>query len=385
MVAGSNGSIWLVTDWTCRALGSGSAERLLLAESSRWLTVNMQAVAYLRGMMRLIATALGIIVLPAVSAAHHSRVEFSDIVQVLEGELIDVVWLNPHPALFLRVDSDTGEQETWRVEAHTGIRVYNRMGVTADLFNVGDRLTVAGRLSARRDYHLLGTNVLLADNREVLLSRDDPPYWPGRPVVGTDGIVPIDEETLQSAASENRGLFRVWSVAPNSQRQHFPFSEAALAGRAGWDPADNSIARCEQPGMPVTMGAPLPIEFFDDGAVITLHAVYFDTYRKIHIDGATDTQNQPASHLGYSVGHWEGNTLVVETTGINYPYIDNEARTPQSEAVEVTERFTLSTDQSNLDFQMTITDPVTFTEPATRERNYLAIGEPFVALDCHVF
>ena len=128
--------------------------------------------------MRLMAVALGVVLLPMIGSAHHSRVEFSDTVEVLEGELIDIVWLNPHPALFLRVDGDGGEPETWRVEAHTGIRVYNRMGVTSDLFNVGDKLTVVGRLSTRRDYYLLGTNVLLADNREVVLSRDDPPWLP---------------------------------------------------------------------------------------------------------------------------------------------------------------------------------------------------------------
>lgn len=323
--------------------------------------------------------------IPLAASGHHSRIEFSDEVLELEGQLLEVVWLNPHPALFLEVMNDRGDAEIWRVEAHTGVRVYNRMGVTPDLFNVGDRVRVAGRTSTRRALHLLGTNVLLADDREVLLSRDDPPHWPGRPIVGTTGSVPMNETSLASAASENQGLFRIWSVSPNGRAQNLPYTDSARAGRAGWDPADNAIARCEQPGMPVTMGAPLPIRFIDEGETLSLHAVYFDTLRTIHLDDAGDPGAQPATHLGYSVGRWDGLTLTIVTTRINYPYIDNEARTPQSEAVETLERFTLSEDQSQLDYHLTITDPATFTEPATRERIYLALDEPFDVLDCHVF
>jgi len=324
--------------------------------------------------------------LPLAALGHHSRVEFSgQAIQELQGEIVDVVWLNPHPAIFLEVTRDNGAVEDWRVEAFTGVRVYNRMGVTPDLFSVGDKVTVAGRISPRRSNYFLGTNVLLADGREVLLSRDDPARWPGRPVVGTDGGVPVDQEVLSRAATENFGLFRVWSVGPGGRSQNFPYTEAALAGRTGWDPADNPIAHCEQPGMPVTMGAPLPIRFIDEGPAIMLHSVYFDTRRTIHIDDARDPATQPPTHLGYSVGRWEGNTLVVETTRVNYPYVDNEARTPQSDAVEILETFALSEDQSRVDYRLEITDPVTFTEPAMRERTYMAFGEPFDVLDCHVF
>ncbi len=329
--------------------------------------------------------ALLVLALPCAASAHHSRVEFSGDVQEIEGKLLKVVWLNPHPALFVEVLSEDGTAETWRVEAHTGVRVYNRMGVTADLFNIGETIKVAGRVSTRRDKHLLGLSVLLANDTEVRLSRDDPPYWSASTLVGTDGAVPFNEAALQNAATERRGLFRVWSVGPAGRSQNLPYTQAAIDGRAGWHPADNAIARCEQPGMPVTMGAPLPIRFIDEGDALTLHTVYFDTRRTIHMTDAADSAEEPTSHLGFSAGRWDGNTLVVETSGIDYPWVDNEARTPQSPNVRTTERFTLSDDQSRLDYELIITDPVTFTEPATRTRTYLALDEPFDVLDCHVF
>jgi hypothetical protein len=82
------------------------------------------------------------------------------------------------------------------------------MGVTPDLFEVGQTIKVAGRVSTRRDRHLLGLNVLLADNTEVRLSRDDPPYWGASNVIGSEGAVPFNEVALRNAATEDRGLER---------------------------------------------------------------------------------------------------------------------------------------------------------------------------------
>jgi hypothetical protein len=73
-------------------------------------------------------------------------------------------------------------------------------------------------------------------------------------------------------------------------------------------------------------------------------------------------ENLPPSSLGTSVGHWEDNTLVIRTDNINYPFFDDRG-TPQSEAVEIVEHFTLSEDESQLDWVATVVDRGTFTEP----------------------
>jgi len=136
--------------------------------------------------------------------------------------------------------------------------------------------------------------------------------------------------------------------------------------------------------MPVPMYQPLSFVFTDNGKTIKLQTEYFGTVRTIHMDDATNPESQPATHLGYSVGHWEGNSLVVETSRINYPYF-NSGGAPMSEDVRVTERFKLSEDQTELAYHLTVVDPLTFTEPATSERLYVALGAPFLVLDCTVF
>jgi hypothetical protein len=68
--------------------------------------------------------------------------------------------------------------------------------------------------------------------------------------------------------------------------------------------------------------------------------------------------------MGYSVGHWDGDTLVVETTGFNdHGWLDNGGR-PSTDALRVTERFRRK-DFGHMDIQITVDDPKAYTKPWT--------------------
>ena len=95
---------------------------------------------------------------------------------------------------------------------------------------------------------------------------------------------------------------------------------------------------------------------------------------------ASETLPDP-SPLGYSIGNWEENVLSVKTSRIDYPYF-NIYGAPQSNNIEVFETFALSEDQSQLMYKIQIQDETTFSRMATSERLYLALGEPFVPLNC---
>ena len=68
-----------------------------------------------------------------------------------------------------------------------------------------------------------------------------------------------------------------------------------------------------------------------------------------------------------ATGRWEGDTLVVRTTRVNWPYFDMNPfplqGVPQSEAVEFVERFTLNENETELVYDLAVSDPATFTEP----------------------
>jgi len=319
---------------------------------------------------------------PAV--AHHSRSHYAQAVQELEGELVAVHWVNPHVGFTVDIRNAGGQVERWRVEGVGNLGGMRKAGIGSDVFTIGERVRFLGSLSVRQPRDFLATNVVLANGLEIVLDANAGPYFSERSIQRPEPAVaelkPVD------TAAENRGIFRVWSGVPNfvGQIERFPFTEAAVAARARWDPVDNFATRCEAEGMPRIMRNPHPFEFIDRGTTIVIRSELYDLARVVHMNQTEPPAGTPVAPLGYSVGRWDDNTLIVTTTHVNWPYFDNIG-TPQSEAVRMAERFTLSADQSRLDYYLTITDSGTFREPATYERYWLALGEDIEVYDCQVY
>ncbi|PWU03569.1 MAG: hypothetical protein C5B51_18700 [Terriglobia bacterium] len=88
------------------------------------------------------------------------------------------------------------------------------------------------------------------------------------------------------------------------------------------------------------------------------------TYRQIFMDGRTLEKSPNPNWMGYSVGHWEGDTLVVESAGFNdRTWLDHDGH-PHSEALRMTERYRRR-DFGNLDVEVTLSDPKVYAKPWT--------------------
>ena len=85
-------------------------------------------------------------------------------------------------------------------------------------------------------------------------------------------------------------------------------------------------------------------------------------YRQIYVDGRKLPKDPNPTWLGYSVGHWEGDTLVVESAGFNDRTWLDRAGHPHSENLRVTERFRRA-DFGHMQFQVAYDDPETLTKP----------------------
>ena len=354
--------------------------------------------------MRIILIVAGLALLPVAASGHHSRAHYTGEMRELEGEVVRLRRGNPHTAVVLETATESGEAATWRID-FLGTR-----GLAREALEVGQRLRLAGLESAHGPGDLLATNVLLPDGNEVLLGAVEP-FW------SSDlerASTPTRVDVLVDGVAENRGLFRVWSPHAEdwerySRLQHSyffleseeerarvwsqaifggwrsePYTEAALAARADWDPVDNFATRCEPEGMPRLMMNPHPFEFVDEGERIRLRSELYDIDRIIHMDASLRPEDVSPSSLGYSTGRWDGDTLVVDTSRVNWRWLDNSG-TPQSQAVEYEERFTVSTVQTRLDYQLTVTDPATFTEPAVYDRYWVAlVGASIQTYNCQV-
>ena len=332
--------------------------------------------------MRAAAAILILLALPFGASAHHSLAEYDrSAAEEVEGEVLRVLWRNPHVRFTLRTENQAGGEEVWDLQG-VDLNSLDRRNVAHDLVRVGDTIRVTGNPSNRRAHHLLISNLLTADGTEILIDPTAVPLWSAA-VVGRDdaSVIPSD------AREAGRSIFRVWSTEAAARgwgTRHFPFTEAAIAARDEWDPDDNFAIRCEPEGMPRIMTNPHPFEFVDRGTTIELRSELYDLTRTIQMESAADPAEQPPGPLGYSMGRWEGETLIVTTSRVNWPYIDTMG-TPQSDAVIYEERFWLSEDPGRLDYRLTIDDPATFTEPAYYERYWLALGEELQRYDCQVF
>lgn len=88
------------------------------------------------------------------------------------------------------------------------------------------------------------------------------------------------------------------------------------------------------------------------------------TYRQIFLDGRRLEADPNPDWMGYSVGHWDGDTLVVESNGFNdRTWLDHDGH-PHTEALRMTERYRRR-DVGNLDLEVTISDPGAYARPWT--------------------
>lgn len=320
--------------------------------------------------------------LPTAVAAHHAVGAFFDTSapMTIEGIVASVRWQNPHVLLTVESGSDVAGVQRWHVESG-GPTLLRRLGVTADIAAVGDRVSVSGYPSRVDPREMIGVSIELADGRSL-------PMFPT--LAARFGLQPqygahITEEAAAADSRSARGIFRVWTYGRTSDRPVVEpaYTPQALAGQARYDPlVDDPALRCIAAGMPLVMDNPFPIEFTDRGDEILLELELWDIQRTIHMTDSANGGNRRGTPLGFSAGRWEGNTLEVTTTDMDWAIFD-DAGTPQSRQVQSVERFTLSDDGQRLDYEVLIADPETLLEPLVLRWHWDWVpGEALQAYGC---
>ncbi len=300
----------------------------------------------------LILTSLG------VAKAHHSVFPYDMRTFIeLEGEITEFLWRNPHIRLKIAAEDEFGAVVEWELEGDS-TNAAMRRGLTRDSLSVGDRVRVAGNPSNRGLTSMLVTHILLPNGEEHLVHERSRPFrW-------TQASSNAEQAPV-TAANADRSLFRVWGFG-SSHRPRVPFvyTPSAEAARAAWNADTDMLAlRCIAPGMPNAILNPYPIQFIDEGDQIRLRVEQWNATLMIDMVSESVPEGTVPSLHGYSLGSWEGDTLVVTTSHIDFPYVDDEG-TPLSADAVITERFTVSEDGLELQHELTVTDPENFVEPA---------------------
>jgi hypothetical protein len=323
-------------------------------------------MSILKRCIKTLTLSISCIFLCSNSFAHHGSVVnpnlyLAENLVELEGEITDVFWRSPHPRYRLRVPNG----DLWELELSGSPLTYRRVGLSEeDIARVGETIKVAGYIS-RMDAKSLGVlHILLPNGQEFVNGNRDLRWSSVRRTAETLDLDPIKVETAIRNAD---GLFRVWGPVRSPELEEADYVHMLTATgqqlSAAYDPiADNYELECRQ-GMPDTMfdrGAAM--DFVDEGDRILIHLEEYDIERVIYMSDQTGQMQTTHSDLGYSTGRWQGEDLIVETAGIDWPYYD-EVGIPQSTQVSHLERFSVSADGNTLDYELTINDPVIFSGP----------------------
>ena len=129
---------------------------------------------------------------------------------------------------------------------------------------------------------------------------------------------------------------------------------------------DTPMANCVPPGMPGIMLQPYPIEILFTPGMVTIIAEAFSQVRHVYTDGRKHPDDPDLTFDGHSIGHWEGDTLVVDTVGFTPDTpLGMNMGTRHSSKMHIVERFHLR-DPNKLELTMTIDDPEALAQPWTR-------------------
>jgi hypothetical protein len=211
------------------------------------------------------------------------------------------------------------------------------------------------------------------------------------------GVGVCTGEAAFAAPPDLTGIWMPTAIAPDGERHRtWPESPPFLLDVqssvdryiADYDPVEDDAGRnCLPYGMPRQMlvVAQYPIEIIETEDQITILFELHNDARRIYLDQHRHPQGLLPTWLGHSIGHYEGDTLVVETTDIRRSALPR----PSSPELKVTERFNLidGGDRGEMmTVDMTIEDPLIYTEPFT-VRNYfwrqtdIEMGEYFCSED----
>ncbi len=136
---------------------------------------------------------------------------------------------------------------------------------------------------------------------------------------------------------------------------------ARIRRLAAGDTSFDQTTWCAGPGMPRMLTMPYPFEIRSDGSFMAFIHGWYRWFRVVDLSGGSVDPPLPLT-MGFPVGHWEGDTLVIRTVGLIDATVLDAAGMPHSDQMTLTERLRVL-DDGRLEDRLSIEDPDTFTKP----------------------
>jgi hypothetical protein len=183
------------------------------------------------------------------------------------------------------------------------------------------------------------------------LSHDLSGVWMQYP----DGDVP-GVPGMNAVSNRTRPPLTPWGQAK------FDAAKPLVGPRAIPGQENNPELRCYPDGPPKLLNLPNPFEIVQIPGRVLMFFEMGHTWCEIWTDGRPLPKDPDPTYLGYSVGHWEGDTFVVDTIGMNDKLWDDSYGNPRSDQTHLIERYR-RLNRDTLELQITINDPKAYTKP----------------------
>ena len=214
--------------------------------------------------------------------------------------------------------------------------------------NVSVGATEPLRLDVRLLEYQLGT---LGDGREFRVQLTSPHQAPAGPTPRT--------------ADGKPDFFGVWFAQRTldaGKPEPLPWAEALLRERAANNGKDAPGAHCLPRGI-TNAGALFPFKLVQTPTLLVmLFEDDLPSHRQVFLDGRDHPKDPNPMWMGHSIGHWEGDTLVIDTVGFDDRSWLDTAGHPHTEKMHVIERFRRP-DVGHLEIEFTIDDPGAYAKP----------------------
>lgn len=154
----------------------------------------------------------------------------------------------------------------------------------------------------------------------------------------------------------------------NGKESEVPYTDLGRKAFEQHDSKDDPTSLCLYPGVPRIMQSPYPVQFRQTSDYFLMLFEYMRLWRAVPLDGRPHPENMQPEFMGYSTGHWEDDTLVVDTTllkGAPWTWLDTAGH-QHSDQLHVIEKFQRTPEGIGYDY--TIIDPVMYTKPWTQHR-----------------
>ena len=292
-------------------------------------------------------------IITTTASAHHSPAAFDLSSQItIQGRISRLDWTNPHVYIYIESAVGTGTPAQWMIETDP-VPILSRSGWSRELLAVGSVATVRANpdRNAQRNHALLVSIAL--SNGAVLTPR----------AAATTSV-----PRATSVAGVWNGLRgftqrRIGALKPTPK---------GLAALKAYTEASNPVTNCVPYASPFLPGLPYlnEIEIRNDRVVI--RSEFLNVDRTVYTDGRPHPKDGARTNQGHSIGRWEGDALVVDTTLFadhilgNYTGSGKEPRElPSGPRKHVVERYQLSEDRTRLVISAVVEDPDYLTEPLT--------------------